>query len=122
MVTRIPRRTRNHGFLDQEAQELLESRYFLSVRPEVHDVLEFVESAHLPSLVVVKMVMPNKMGYSHNRPVGVRTTFHTMKGNTDLVSDMMARAPPIGRHQLISFGSLNRLESIVFPVLFGSPT
>ena len=41
------------GLLDQEAQEPLESRHLLPVRPEGHDFLEVIESTHLPSLEVV---------------------------------------------------------------------
>lgn len=38
------------SFLEQEAHELLDSRDFLSVGPERHDVLELVELTHTPSL------------------------------------------------------------------------
>ena len=40
------------GFLEQEAHELLESRDFLPVRPERHDILEVVELAHVPSFPI----------------------------------------------------------------------
>jgi len=38
------------AFLEQEAHELLDSRDSLPVRPERHDVLEFVELTHASSL------------------------------------------------------------------------